>query len=77
MEAQSSPLPFNLKKVEGQVRQVLHQVRRGDVLAVARWYSLDSEAGSGPPRKADIQYVVGRKLGFKSWQSLKEQLNKT
>lgn len=68
---------LNLSDIEVQVRQILHQVCRGDVLAVARWYSLDSEAGSGPPRKADIQYVVARELGFKSWQSLRERLNKT
>lgn len=76
MGAQSLPLHLNLTDIEKQVRHVLNQVRRGDVLAVARWHSLDSEARSGPPRKADIQYVVARELGFRSWQSLKDRLNK-
>lgn len=76
MRAQSMPLHLNLADIEKRVRHLQHQVRRGNVLAVARWYSLDSEARSGPPRKADIQYVVARELGFTSWQSLKDRLNK-
>lgn len=74
MGAQSLPSHLNLTDLGKRVRHVLHQVRRGDVLAVARWYSLDSEALSGPPRKDDIQYAVARELGFRSWQSLKEWL---
>jgi hypothetical protein len=66
----------NLEKIEEQVRQLLHQLRRGDAAAVARWYSLDSEARTLQPRKADIQYAIARKHGFKSWQSLKDRLNK-
>lgn len=76
MEAKSLPLHVNLTDIEEQVRRMLHEVRRGDALAVARWYSLDSEARSGPPRKADIQYVIAREHGFKSWQCLKDRLNK-
>jgi hypothetical protein len=76
MEAQSSPLHLNPEKIEEQVRQVLHQVRRGDAAAVARWYSFDSEARTRQPRKADIQYVIAREHGFKSWQSLKDRLNR-
>jgi hypothetical protein len=66
----------NLEKIEEQVRQLLHQVRRGDAAAVARWYSFDSEARTLQPRKADIQYAIARKHGFKSWQGLKDRLNK-
>ena len=76
MEAPSFPLHLNLKGVEEQVRHVLHQVRRGDAVAIARWYSLDSEARTRQPRKADIQYIIAREHGFKSWQSLKDRLNK-
>ena len=72
MEAQSLPLRLNLKDVEAQVRHVIHQVCRGDAGAVARWYSMDSEARARQPRKADIQYVIAREYGFKSWQSLKD-----
>lgn len=75
-DAQSSPLHLNLKDIEEQVRHALHQVRRGDVVAVARWYSPDSEARARQPRKADIQYVIAREHGFKSWQSLKDRLSK-
>ena len=76
MEPKSLPLHLNLTEVQEQVRHMLHQIHRGDALAVARWYSLDSEARSGQPRTADIQYVIAREHGFKSWQSLKDRLNK-
>lgn len=76
MEARSLPLHSNLKDIEKQVRQMLHQVRRGDAVAVARWYSLDSEAQTRQPRKGDIQYIIAREHGCKSWQSLKDRLNK-
>ena len=76
MEAQPLPLHLSLTDIEAQVRHLLRQVRRGDALAVARWYSLDSEARTRQPRKADIQYIIAREHGFKSWQSLKDRLNK-
>jgi len=76
MEGQSLRLHLNLKNIEQEVRHVLNQVRRGDALAVARWYSLDSEARTRQPRKADIQYVIARERGFRSWQSLKDRLNR-
>ena len=66
------PVHSNLKDIEEEVRHVLGEVRRGDALAVARWYSLDSEARTRQPRKADIQYLIAREHGFKSWQSLKD-----
>ena len=72
MEAQPLPIRSNLKDIEEQVRHLLRQVRRGDAAAFARWYSLDSEARTRQPRKADIEYVIAREHGFKSWQSLKE-----
>lgn len=75
MGAQSLPLHISLTDVEAQVRHLLHQVRRGDARAVARWYSLDPEARSGQPRKTDIQYVIAREHGFRSWQRLKDRLN--
>ena len=56
MEAQSLPIRSNLQDVEEKVRNLLRQERRGDAVAFARWYSLDSEART---RQA-------------SWQSLKD-----
>ena len=76
MGAQSLPLHSNLADLEAQVRYFPHQIDRGDARAVARWYSLDPEARSGQPRKADIQYVIAREHGLKSWQSLKDRLNR-
>ncbi len=72
MAVQSFPSRLNLKDIEEQVRHMLDRVRRGDAKAFARWYSLDSEARTRHPRKADIQYVIAREHGFKSWQSLKD-----
>jgi len=70
------PQNANLKAVEREARHLLHEVRRGDAVAIARWYSLDSEARSAKPRTADVQYVIAREYGFKSWQSLKNQLSR-
>lgn len=76
MDGQRSPLRFNLKEIEEQVRHALHQERRSDAAAVARSYSLDSEARTHQPRKAHIQSIIAREHGFKSWQSLKDRLNR-
>lgn len=72
----SLPLHPNLEVIEKQARHLLHEVHRGDAVAVARWHSLDSEARTAQPRTADIQYLIAREYGFRSWQSLKDQLNK-
>jgi len=72
MRVLSLPLRLNLKDIEEQVRRMLDQVRRGDARAFARWYCVDSEARTRQPRKADIQYVIAREHGFKSWQSLRD-----
>lgn len=76
MDGRCWALPLNLKEIEEQVRHALPQVRRSDAVAVARSYSLDSEARTHQPRKADIQYIIAREHGFKSWQSLKDRLNR-
>lgn len=75
MQAQFLPLHASFKDIEKKVRYVLREVRRGDTAAVARWFSIDSEARSRNPRKADIQFVIAREYGFKSWQSLKDRLD--
>jgi len=72
----SLPLNPSLEAIEKEARHLLHDVRRGDPAAIARWYSLDSEARAAQPRTADIQYLIAREYGFRSWQCLKDRLNK-
>lgn len=60
-----------LKDIEKEARNLLRQMRQGDAVALARWHSLDPEAGTFQPRIADVQYVVAREYGFGSWQKLK------
>jgi hypothetical protein len=60
-----------LKDIEKEVRKLQHEMRQGDAVALARWHSLDSEAGRFQPRIADVQYLVAREYGFVSWQQLK------
>lgn len=60
-----------LKNIEKEVRNLLHEMRQGDAVALARWHSLDPEAGRFQPRIADVQYLVAREYGFLSWQKLK------
>lgn len=63
--------PF-LKDIEKEARNLLHQMCQGDAVALARWHSLDSEAGTFRPRIADVQYLIAREYGFGSWQKLKD-----
>ena len=77
MGVRAFALRLNLKDIERQVRRMLDQVRRGDAMAFARWYSLDPEARTRQPRKADIQYVIAREHGFRSWQRLKDSCQAT
>ena len=60
-----------LKDIEKEVRDLLHQMRQGDAVALGRWHSLDPESGAFQPRIADVQYLVAREYGFRSWQKLK------
>jgi hypothetical protein len=60
-----------LKDIEKEVRKLQHEMRQGDAVALARWHSLDPEAGRFQPRIADVQYLVAREYGFMSWQKLK------
>jgi len=64
----------NLKDINAEARNLLHDLRRGDVVAVRRYYLLDSEAGEFEPRLADAQYIIARKYGFISWQALQRRL---
>lgn len=66
----------SLQAIEKEARHLLNDVRRGDPAATARWYSLDLEVRSRQPGTADVQYVIAREYGFKSWKSLRDQLNK-
>lgn len=75
MDSASLPPRLDFKDIERKVKRVLHQINRGDAAAVARWHSVDSEARTCQARKADIQYVIAREHGFRSWQSLKDRLN--
>jgi hypothetical protein len=70
------PLNSSLNAIEKEARHFLHEVCRGDATAMARWHSLDHEARTRQPRVADLQYVIAREYGFKSWQNLKDQLAK-
>jgi hypothetical protein len=74
--SRSLPLNPSLEAIESEARQLLHKVCRGDTAAAGRWYSLDPEARGSKPRRADIQFVIAREYGFKSWQSLKDRLNR-
>lgn len=76
MLRRSLPLNPNLGAIEREARHLLHEVCRGNAAAVARWHSLDSEARTGQPRTADIQYLIAREYGFRSWQNLKDRLSK-
>jgi hypothetical protein len=71
------PLNPTLEAIENEARHLLREVCRGNTTAAGRWHSLDPEARGFKPTRADIRYVIAREYGFKSWQSLKDRLNKS
>ena len=64
----------SLEDLEKEARNLLHQVRGGNVDAIARWHSVDPEAGPFPPSIADVRYLIAREYGFNSWHKLKDRL---
>lgn len=67
----------DLELFEKEARNLLHDLRRSDTVAVERYFSIDPLAGEFEPGLADAQYVVARQHGFKSWQELKEHVLST
>ena len=63
-----------LEHFQGEARALLHDLRLGDPVAVRAFYQVDCESNSSRTRLADAQYIIARKYGFKSWQSLKQLL---
>jgi len=70
----SLPANPDLETIKKEARHLLHSVRQGSAAAIARWHSVDSEARTGQPRTADIQYLVAREYGFSSWLNLKKRI---
>jgi hypothetical protein len=68
------PSQGNLKDIEKEARELLHDLRRWDAAALRRLYSLDSEAGRFQARLADAQYIIAQEYGFRSWQKMKKSL---
>lgn len=64
----------NLEGYEREARCLLHDLRRLDASAVARYFSFDPLAGIFRPGLSDARYVVARQYGFKSWRELKRRV---
>lgn len=67
----------NLDNIEKQARCLLHSLRTRDPAALRRYYSIDSSAGSSPPRLDDAQYILAREHGYGSWRKMKLDLDHT
>lgn len=72
--ARSLPSQRTFEDIRKEARELLRDLRRWDVAAIRRQYSLDCEAGKFPARLADAQYIVAREYGYRSWQNLKQRL---
>ena len=72
--SRSLPSQRTFEDIRQEARELLRDLRRQDVAAIRRQYSLDCEAGEFPARLADAQYIVAREYGYRSWQNLKQRL---
>jgi hypothetical protein len=71
--SRSLPSQRNLEDIKKEARDLLHDLRRSDVVALRRLSSLDNEAGSFDARLADAQYILAREYGYSSWLKLKQR----
>jgi len=72
--SRSLPSQRNFVDIRKEARELLHDLRLSDAVALRRHYSLDCEAGRFTARLADAQYIVAREYGYRSWQKLKQRL---
>jgi hypothetical protein len=72
--SRSLPSQRNFEEIGKEARELLHDLRRRDVIALRRHSSMDREAGTFHARLADAQYIIAREYGCRGWQDLKKRL---
>ena len=70
----SRPVAANLGAIENEARILLRALRRNDARAAERYRASEFLEGHSQPRLADVQYIVARRYGFRSWANLKDCL---
>jgi hypothetical protein len=65
---------FNV--IQKEAKKLLHSLQRKDITAIERYDPFTILDDVSHARLADAQYLIARRLGFKSWASMKEQLVK-
>ena len=68
------PSQRNLEAIKNEAKNLLFELSRWDAAAVERQRSLDSDSGRFRARLADVQYIIAREYGFRSWQKLSDDL---
>ena len=71
MTARPLPQNPNLKLINDEAKNLLHDFHHGSTLAPARYSLFDSLSDTASPRLADAQHLIAREYGFASWPKLK------
>lgn len=70
-------LQSSVEEIRNKARQLLSDLRRRDVAAIARCQSLDPQVDPFLATLADVRYLLARKYGYNSWRKLIERLDRT
>ena len=74
MKYRSLPTATNLEAIKKEARKLLRAVRQNDVARAQQYRAFDVLESSSHVTLPDVQYVVARHYGFKSWANLLENL---
>jgi hypothetical protein len=70
------PLQSSVDEIKTEARQLFSDLRRRDVAAIARCHSLDPQVDPFEVRLGDVQYILARHYGCKSWRKLLERFDR-
>jgi hypothetical protein len=65
----------NLKLLNAQAKNFLQDIRRGNVLALARYSRFETLSEISNPRLGDAQYMIACEFGYSSWSKLKQHVD--
>jgi hypothetical protein len=71
------PLQSSVDEIKTEARHLFSDLRRRDVAAIAQCDSLDPRLDPFEVRLADVQYILARHYGYKSWRKLLEHFDGT
>lgn len=68
------PMDANFEAIQKEARTLLRALQRNDVASVERYRPSEVLESTSHVRLADVQYIIARCYGFRSWANLKDRL---